>query len=121
MHIEERGQVDYEKLVAASNQLKKLQKAAAAEVDALIEAIGNTVGYSSGDAIKAARAAFDALTEGSRQYVKQLHILEEAETLYAALFPLWAIIVIAVVAVAAVGAITAVLLRKRKKAAIPTE
>ncbi len=112
--MDERELVDYQKLITANGQLQKLQKAAAAEVDALIEAIGDTVDYSSGDAIKAARAAYDALTPGSKQYVKLLAILEEAEALYETLFPIWAIIVIAVVAVGAVAAAVVVVLKKKK-------
>ncbi len=116
LYMDEREQVDYPTLLAAEKALQKLQKAAAAEVDALIEAIGDSVDYSSGDTIKAARAAYDALTEGSKKYVKLLHILEEAENIYNTLFPIWAIIVIAVAGVAAVGAlVTVVILRKRKK------
>ncbi len=114
MYMDERGQVDYEKLIAAESALKKLQKAAAAEVDALIEAIGDSVDYSSGDAIKAAREAYDALTPGSKQYVKLLGILEEAEALYNSLFPIWAIILIAVVVVAGAATATVVVIRKKK-------
>ena len=122
MYMDERELVDYTTLLAAQKALQKLQKAAAAEVDALIEAIGGSVDYSSGDAIAAARAAYDALTEGSKAYVTLLHILEEAEALYAELFPLWAIIVIAVVVVAGGAAAVVVILKKRKaKKAVPTQ
>ncbi len=118
MYMDERETVDYVTLTAANKALQKLQKAAAAEVDALITAIGDSVDYSSGDAIQAARAAYDALTPGSKQYVTLISILEEAEAIYNAMFPLWAIIVIVVVGViAAGGLVTAVLLRKRKKTA----
>ncbi len=117
MYMDEREQVDYVALTAANKALQKLQKDAAAAVDELITAIGDSVDYSSGNAIKAARAAYDALTPGSKQYVTMLSILEEAEAIYAEMFPLWAIIVIAAVGVAAAGgAVTAVLLRKRKSA-----
>ncbi len=114
MYMDERSQVDYEKLILAESQLKKLQKAAAAEVDALIEAIGDSVDYSSGDAIKAAREAYDALTPGSKQYVKLLSILEEAEALFDSLFPIWAIVVIAVVAIAGIATAVVVVIRKKK-------
>lgn len=120
MTMTERELIDYETLVVAQNKLKKLQKAAATEVDTLIVAIGDTVGYSSGKAIKAARAAYDALTPGSKQYVKHIGILEEAEELYNSLFPIWAYILIAVVVVGA-GAAGAVIFIKRKKVAIKPE
>ena len=106
-------------LVAAEKALIKLQKAVAAEVDVLIEAIGDSVGYGSGKAIKAARAAYEALSPGSKKYVTLIHILEEAEAIYSAMFPLWAIIVIVVVAVAAAGAAVVVLIRKRKTKKTP--
>ena len=114
--MDERKLVDYQKLITANGQLQKLQKAAAAEVDALIEAIGDSVDYSSGDAIKAAREAYDALTPGSKQYVKLLSILEEAEALYATLFPIWGFIVIGVVVLGAVAAAVVVILKKKKPA-----
>ncbi len=114
LYMDEREQVDYTTLVAAQKALQKLQKAAAAEVDALIEAIGDSVDYSSGDAIKAAREAYDALTPGSKQYVKLIGILEEAEAIYNSLFPIWAIIVIAVVVVGGAATAVVVVLKKRK-------
>ncbi len=115
--VTEREKVDYLTLTAAETALKKLQKAAAAEVDALIEAIGDTVSHSSGDAIAAARAAYDALTPGSKQYVKLLPILEEAEALFATL-GLHPAIIIAIVAVVVVAAGVAVFIILRKKRAV---
>lgn len=119
LYMDERELVDYEKLILVNGKLQKLQKAAAAEVDVLIEAIGNTVGYGSGKVIKTARAAFDALTPGSQKYVKNIALLEEAESIFNAMFPLWAIIVIAVVAVGGAAA-AAVVFIKKKKAAAPS-
>ena len=121
LYMDEREQVDYIALVAAEKALIKLQKAAAAEVDVLIEAIGDSVGYGSGKAIKAARKAFESLTPGSQKYVKLLDILEEAEAIYNAMLPLWAVIVIAVVVIAAAATAVVVVLRKRKKSVIPAE
>ena len=117
--LDERGQVDFVTLNAAETALKKLQKAAAAEVDALILAIGDTIDHSSGDAIAAARAAYDALTNGSKKYVANLAILEEAEALFAdlGLHPAIIIAIIAVVVVAAGGAVAVVLLKKKKVSA----
>ncbi len=117
LYMDEREQVDYTTLLAAEKALQKLQKAAAAEVDALIEAIGDSVDYGSGAAIKAAREAYDALTEGSKKYVKLLHILEEAEALFADMFPVWAIVVIAVVIVAGISVAVVVFIKKRKSKA----
>ncbi len=114
LYMDEREQVDYTTLVAAQKTLQKLQKAAAAEVDELIALIGDSVDYSSGAAIKAAREAYDALTEGSKQYVKLYDILVEAEAIYNSLFPIWAIIVIAVVAVGCAATAVVVVLKKRK-------
>ena len=115
LHMDEREQVDYATLQAAKAALTKLQKAAAAEVDALIEAIGNSVTYASGKPIKTARAAYDDLTEGSKKYVSLISVLEEAEAIYNSMFPIWAIIVIAVVGVAAISAVTVVMLKRKKK------
>ncbi len=114
--LDEREQVDYTTLNAAEKTLKKLQKAAAEEVDALIEAIG-TVGLLSGKAVKAARAAYDALTPGSQAYVELLDVLTAAEAAYAAMHWL-RIAVIAVIAVVAAGggAATAIVLKKKRKA-----
>ena len=56
-------------------------KAAAAAVDAKIDAIGN-VTVDSGDVIKAARDAYDALTDAQKALVKGLDTLIAAETAY---------------------------------------
>ena len=101
MYMDERDQVDYEKLTAANSALTKLQKAAAAEVDALIE---------NGE-YRAARKAYNALTEGSKQYVKYYDYLLEME----AQTRLITIIVIVAVVVAGGGITTFFVLRKRKK------
>ena len=66
--------VDYEKSVTDAEE-------AAADVDALIQAIGE-VTYESGDAITAAREAYEALTDAQKEYVTKLGVLEEAETVY---------------------------------------
>ena len=84
--IVEREGVDYITLNEAEGMLKKLQKAAAAEVDVLIDAIGY-ITKDSGDAIAAARTAYNTLTPGSKSYVKNLAILEQAEQIYASLVP----------------------------------
>lgn len=116
LYMDEREQVDYPTMIAAEKALQKLQKAAAGEVDVLIEAIGDSVTYGSGDAIKTAREAYDALTEGSKKYVTLLHILEEAESIYNAMLPIWAIVLIAVAGVAGVAAAVVLIIKKRKKA-----
>lgn len=59
-------------------------KAAAAEVDQKIAAIGK-VTLESKDAIAAARAAYDALTDDQKAYVEHLNQLTAAEKEYAAL------------------------------------
>ncbi len=103
MYMDEREQVDYEQLIAANNALTKLQKAAAAEVDALIE---------NGE-YRAARKAYDALTEGSKQYVQYYDYLLEME----AQTRLITIIAIVAGVIVVAGGVTAFLLiRKRKKA-----
>ncbi len=56
-------------------------KIAAAEVEDLIAAIG-TVTKDSGDAIKAARKAYDALTDGAKTYVDNYDKLVKAEKVY---------------------------------------
>ena len=114
MYLDEREQLDYSTLITAKGDLEKLQKEAAAAVDALIQEIGDSVDYSDKNAIKVARAAYDALTPGSKQYVTMLSLLEEAELLYSHMFPIWAMVVIAVVAVAGIGTAVVVVLKKRK-------
>jgi hypothetical protein len=101
LYMDERQQVNYETLLAANSQLKKLQKAAAAEVDALIE---------NGE-YKAARKAYDALTEGSKQYVQYYDYLLEME----AQTRLITIIAIVAGVVVVAGGITVFLLIRRKK------
>ena len=127
--LDERNQVDYITLNAAEKALKKLQKAAAEEVDALIEAIGE-VKRSSGKAIEAARAAYDALTEGSKAYVKLLDTLLAAEAAYAELGGLGVVgtiaVVVAVVAAAGIGVTLVIvkkpnLLKRKQKVAAETE
>ena len=73
---------NYEKLTAAEEAYSALVDAAAAKaVDDLIDAIGE-VTLESGDAIKAARAAYDALTDTQKELVKNYEKLLAAEELY---------------------------------------
>ena len=76
---------NYEKLTAAEEAYTALVDAAAAKaVDDLIDAIGE-VTVDSGDAIKAARAAYDALTDTQKELVKNYEKLTAAEEAYTAL------------------------------------
>ena len=76
---------NYEKLTAAEETYTALVDAAAAKaVDDLIDAIGE-VTADSGDAIKAARAAYDALTDTQKELVKNYEKLTAAEEAYTAL------------------------------------
>ena len=73
---------NYEKLTAAEETYAALVDAAAAKaVDDLIDAIGE-VTVDSGDAITAARAAYDALTDTQKELVKNYEKLLAAEELY---------------------------------------
>ena len=122
MTLIEREGVDYITLVSAEKALIKLQKDAAAQVDLLITQIGDSIDHNSKDAIEAARKAYDALTPGSKEYVKLLTVLTEAEAIYAelGLSPTSVIIIVAVAAavVVALGCgITVLLVMKKKKAA----
>ena len=73
---------NYEKLAAAEEAYTALVDAAAAKaVDDLIDAIGE-VTLESGDAIKAARAAYDALTDTQKELVKNYEELTAAEEAY---------------------------------------
>ena len=73
---------NYEKLTAAEEAYTTLVDAAAAKaVDDLIDAIGE-VTLESGDAIKAARAAYDALTDTQKELVKNYEELTAAEEAY---------------------------------------
>ena len=73
---------NYEKLTAAEEAYTAMVDAAAAKaVDDLIDAIGE-VTLESGDAIKAARAAYDALTDTQKELVKNYEKLLAAEELY---------------------------------------
>ena len=73
---------NYEKLTAAEEAYTALVDAAAAKaVDDLIDAIGE-VTFESGDAIKAARAAYDALTDTQKELVKNYEELTAAEEAY---------------------------------------
>ena len=71
----------YAELKEAAEQ-EAADRAAAAEVDEKIAAIG-TVTPDSGEAIDAARAAYDALTDEQKGYVTKLDTLEAAEKAYA--------------------------------------
>ena len=73
---------NYEKLTAAEEAYTALVDAAAAKaVDDLIDAIGE-VTLESGDAIKTARSAYDALTDTQKELVKNYEKLLAAEELY---------------------------------------
>lgn len=86
--------VNYYTLLDAEAKLKELQdaaaeqeridRAAAAAVDSLIDEIGD-VTLDSKQAIETARAAYDALTEKQQSYVTKLKTLTAAETAYKAL------------------------------------
>ena len=78
--MDERGQVDHITLMAANRSLTAMQKAAASAVEALIFSIGD-VSLKSADGINSSRKAYDALTPGSKIYVKNLQMLEDAEVL----------------------------------------
>lgn len=67
-------EVAYESSVTADME-------AAAAVDELIAGIG-AVTADSGDAIKAARDGYEALTDMQREYVQNLEVLENAEAIY---------------------------------------
>ena len=125
LHLNEREQIDYVTLNAASRALTPLQKEAAAAVDALILAIGDSIDHSSKDAIEAARKAYDALTPGAKQYVQNLELLTGAEALYAELGmnPTTLIIIVAVAGgvLLAAAAVIVVLVLKKKKAAAGEE
>ena len=111
--LEEREQVDGATLSSAKIQLAKLQKAAAAEVDALIGKIGK-VGLFSGISITKARKAYDALTEGSKAYVSLIDTLLAAEKAFA---PLRIVFWSGIVAIVAAGGIATVLVVNKRKAA----
>ena len=126
LYVDERMLVDYETLNLAKNQLKKLQKEKAAEVDALIAQIGDEITLDSKDAIEAARKAYDALTPGAKKLVKSLQQLLDAEAIYAELVKerttmIIVIVVAAVVVVAAAATVTVLIIRKKKNAAPAAE
>ncbi|MBQ1251522.1 MAG: S-layer homology domain-containing protein, partial [Firmicutes bacterium] len=73
----------YAALKAAADKAEADQ-AAAADAEALINAIGE-VTKDSGEAIEAARAAYDALTDDQKALVENLDVLTAAEAEYAAL------------------------------------
>lgn len=108
--LDERNQVDFITLNAANKTLIKLQKAAAAEVDAMILTFGENATIFSAGAILKARKAYDALTPGSKVYVNNLAMLEQAEKVLTV-----SIIVTAIVVVVAAGGTTGVLLVRKKK------
>ena len=73
---------NYDKLKKAEDDYKAiLNKKAAAQVDALIDAIGE-VTENSGDAIKAARDAYNALTDEQKEFVENYDKLVAAEKRY---------------------------------------
>ena len=76
---------NYEKLTAAEEAYTAMVDAAAAKAaEDLIDAIGE-VTLGSGDAIKAAREAYDALTDTQKELVKNYEKLTAAEEAYTAL------------------------------------
>lgn len=76
---------NYDVLTAAEAAIAVLQKtandkAAAAAVDALIDAIGEVTSKEQAEEIQAARAAYRALTPKQKTYVEKLDVLVAAET-----------------------------------------
>ncbi len=128
MTMDERGKVDYMTLLSMEKALEKLQKEAAANVDALIGVIGDEITLDSKDAIEAARKAYDALTPGSKAYVNAtlLAQLTEAENILADMMKTQSTVIILVIVgvavlLAAAGVVTVLLIAKakKKKAAAP--
>ena len=76
-------------LKAAESKYQELKdaadKEAAAEVDRLIEVVGDEITLDSGEAIEAARAAYNALTDSQKALVKNLDSLIKAESVYDAI------------------------------------
>lgn len=83
-------------LEAAEAKIVELERAAqdaadataAAEVDALINAIGEVTDYSKADQIKAARKAYESLNDNAKTKVTTLETLKAAETALAEYAPL---------------------------------
>ena len=75
-----KAEATYELLVKEQNDKK-----AAAEVDRLIEAVGDEITLDSREAIEAARAAYNALTDSQKALVKNLDSLIKAESVYDAI------------------------------------
>ena len=74
---------NYDKLTAAEQKLLELKdEAVANDVEKLINAIG-TVTKDSGDKIKAARDAYDVLTENQKKLVENYKTLTDAESKFA--------------------------------------
>ena len=79
---------NYQTLLNAESKYEELKQAAivaadkkaAADVDALINAIGEVTDYSKKNQIEAARKAYEALTETQKGYVTALETLTNAET-----------------------------------------
>ena len=80
------AEAKYQELAEAADQ-EEIDKAAAKGVDELIDAIGE-VTLDSEKAIKAARAAYDALTDEQKKLVEKLAVLEAAEAKLEELQPL---------------------------------
>ena len=72
------AEAKYEELKQAA--IVVADKKAAADVDALINAIGEVTDYSKKNQIEAARKAYEALTETQKGYVTALETLTNAET-----------------------------------------
>lgn len=71
-------------LQEAAAEQERIDRAAAAAVDSLIDEIGD-VTLESKQSIDTARAAYDSLTEKQRSYVTKLSVLTDAESTYKAL------------------------------------
>ena len=86
LYTVERKEISYSKLTSAEGKLRTLKKAKAAaeEVDALIDAIG-IVTLGDEERIHKAREAYDALNGTAREFVTKLKKLEQAQWLLKAL------------------------------------
>lgn len=80
LEVLEAAEVEYQRLADAAEK-EEADKAAAASVDAKIEAIGE-VTLESGDDIENARTAYEALTDDQKAKVEKLATLEAAEKAY---------------------------------------
>ena len=114
LYTTERKNVSYSKLTSAEGKLRSLQKAKAAaeEVDALIDAIG-IVTWGDEERIKEAREAYDSLNGTALTFVTKGKKLETAEKILKAL-QTWAIPAM-VITTAAVGFVVIKVVKGKKK------